>query len=75
MVEFNKFFINGIIVILIMKYWYLGVYLVYFFKSRIGYIFNVKRKIIMFGFDEISFYFVEKGILKIVFKDCFLYCW
>lgn len=36
-------------------------------KSRIGYIFNVKRKIIMFGFDEISFYFVEKGILKIVF--------
>lgn len=43
-------------------------------KSRIGYIFNVKRKIIMFGFDEISFYFVEKGILKIVFKDCFLYC-
>lgn len=43
-------------------------------KSRIGHIFNAKRKITMFGFDETSFYFVEKGIPKIVPKDRSLHC-
>lgn len=31
-------------------------------KSRIGHIFNAKRKITMFGFDETSLYFAEISV-------------